>query len=470
MSLLPLFLIFAGTSAKLQHQKNFVHAAKKSNFNTGFQLYMQQFWAMIVKYALYNMRNYALVFAQTGLPVLIAMVGVILLVVYPEEEQLDPLTLTTEPYGESIVHYANGVGNLSTSMTRRLGHLYASQFGNTTSVEFVNSTEREGMIDYLLDSAVPDIPNFNRLNLVSATFNEIGPVIVATGYFNNQPYHCAPLALSSISNAYMKYFVGEEYSITPINHPLPATLEQQLLEGTAELGYGSLMAFDLIFGLSFLSSSFAVFLIQEIATKAKHLQFISGIQLSNFWISRLLWDLFVYSIPCLLIILMFLISGLEAYSTEGRAGVAFVIFLMHGWAVIPLTYLLSFMFKEPSTGYARIIILNMFLSLLMYFIVEILKVEDFDLLQVANILDNVFMLVPPYAMAVAIDDLYVMYQTRLVCFSLPPVSNRYCDQEGKGLSNSVKIPLSFSFKSCYQSNSLALVIGKSCHTHYIESL
>ncbi|PIK54928.1 putative ATP-binding cassette sub-family A member 3 [Apostichopus japonicus] len=348
----------------------------------------------------------------------------------PEEEQLDPLTLTTEPYGESIVHYANGVGNLSTSMTRRLGHLYASQFGNTTSVEFVNSTEREGMIDYLLDSAVPDIPNFNRLNLVSATFNEIGPVIVATGYFNNQPYHCAPLALSSISNAYMKYFIGEEYSITPINHPLPATLEQQLLEGTAELGYGSLMAFDLIFGLSFLSSSFAVFLIQEIATKAKHLQFISGIQLSNFWISRLLWDLFVYSIPCLLIILMFLISGLEAYSTEGRAGVAFVIFLMHGWAVIPLTYLLSFMFKEPSTGYARIIILNMFLSLLMYFIVEILKVEDFDLLQVANILDNVFMLVPPYAMAVAIDDLYVMYQTRLVCFSLPPVSNRYCDQEG----------------------------------------
>lgn len=416
---------------KPQTQRGDVHTAKKENYNTGVKLYFQQFYAMIVKYALYNIRNYLLVFAQMALPVIIAAIGILLLVLYPEESQMDPLVLTTEPYEESMVQYSEGISNFSTDITQELGNLYASQFPSSTEVFNIEITDdRWGMSEYLLSLAEKDIAYFNRRNLVSATFNQVDRFIQAVGYFNNQPYHCPPLALSAVNNAYMKYLVGEEYQITTINHPLPATLEQQLMEGSAELGYGSLMAFNLIFAFCFLSSSFAVFLIQEGSSKAKHLQFISGIQLSNFWISRLIWDLFVYSIPCLVIVILFIVSGLEAYSTEGRAGVAFLIFVLQGWAVIPLTYLLSFMFKEPSTGYARIIILNMFLGLLMYFVVEILKVDDFGLLDVANILDNFFMLLPPYAMAVAIDDLYIMYQTRFVCTSLPPISQIYCDAEG----------------------------------------
>jgi len=68
---------------------------------------------------------------------------------------------------------------------------------------------------------------------------------------------------------------------------------------------GFQIAFNLCFGMAFLASSFILFLVQERASKAKHLQFVSGVDPISYWTSCYLWDLINYLLPCVLLIILF---------------------------------------------------------------------------------------------------------------------------------------------------------------------
>lgn len=60
-----------------------------------------------------------------------------------------------------------------------------------------------------------------------------------------------------------------------------------------------------MYGMASLSSTFALLLVTERSIKSKHVQQVSGVYLSNFWFSALLWDLINFMLPCLLM----LVSG-----------------------------------------------------------------------------------------------------------------------------------------------------------------
>ncbi len=46
-----------------------------------------------------------------------------------------------------------------------------------------------------------------------------------------------------------------------------------------------------VIGFSFIPAGFILFLVQERALKAKHLQFVSGLNPLVYWISNIIWDL-----------------------------------------------------------------------------------------------------------------------------------------------------------------------------------
>ena len=46
-----------------------------------------------------------------------------------------------------------------------------------------------------------------------------------------------------------------------------------------------------IFAMSFIPASFVLFLIQERVNKAKHLQFVSGINPAVYWFANYAWDM-----------------------------------------------------------------------------------------------------------------------------------------------------------------------------------
>ena len=52
-----------------------------------------------------------------------------------------------------------------------------------------------------------------------------------------------------------------------------------------------LVSICVIFAMSFVPASFVVFLIQERVNKAKHMQFISGVQPFLYWLATFVWDM-----------------------------------------------------------------------------------------------------------------------------------------------------------------------------------
>lgn len=57
-----------------------------------------------------------------------------------------------------------------------------------------------------------------------------------------------------------------------------------------------------MYGMASLASTFALLHVSERSVKSKHLQQVSGVYLSNFWFSALLWDLINFLLPCLLML------------------------------------------------------------------------------------------------------------------------------------------------------------------------
>ena len=52
-----------------------------------------------------------------------------------------------------------------------------------------------------------------------------------------------------------------------------------------------LVSICVIFAMSFVPASFVVFLIQERVSKAKHMQFINGVQPLLYWCANFIWDM-----------------------------------------------------------------------------------------------------------------------------------------------------------------------------------
>lgn len=52
-----------------------------------------------------------------------------------------------------------------------------------------------------------------------------------------------------------------------------------------------LVSICVIFAMSFVPASFVLFLIEERASKAKHLQFVSGVKPILYWLANFAWDM-----------------------------------------------------------------------------------------------------------------------------------------------------------------------------------
>ena len=59
----------------------------------------------------------------------------------------------------------------------------------------------------------------------------------------------------------------------------------------SEQGSDVLIAIFVIVAMSFVPASFVVFLVYERSTKAKHLQFVSGMNRVVYWVANYLWDM-----------------------------------------------------------------------------------------------------------------------------------------------------------------------------------
>ena len=308
-------------------------------------------------------------------------------------------------YSPNNIPYHLSSNEADSQLANILMKAYGAQFKNmpnTVSFDLHdNSTitkcpsKRNNIDEYLSCIGVDNLDSYYNKYIVGTEFYQEAETISIIGYFNNQAYHTPSTALNLITNGLLKYFSKPNAFITVINHPLPRSIEDQVDDLTTKGQEGFQVGSGLSFGFSFLIASFVIFIIKERVSDAKHLQYMSGANSTIFWISTFVYDIINYTVPCLFVILLLVIFNVEAFINDGRFLLSFLILLFYGMAHIPQMYLLSYLFKVSSTGFASLSGLNILTGQASLLPVAILAVPALNLVETSKALEWIFLVIFP---------------------------------------------------------------------------
>uniref|UniRef100_A0A3B5KYM5 ABC transporter domain-containing protein n=1 Tax=Xiphophorus couchianus TaxID=32473 RepID=A0A3B5KYM5_9TELE len=161
-----------------------------------------------------------------------------------------------------------------------------------------------------------------------------------------------------------------------------------------------------IFAMSFIPASFVLFLIQERVSKAKHLQFVSGVNPTVYWLTNFVWDMCNYIVPCFIVIVIFLCFQQKAYVSPPNLPALILLLIFYGWAITPMMYPASFIFSVPSTAYVVLTCVNLFIGIngsVATFIMEL--IEDDNISRINDIVKQVLLIFPHFCLGRGLIDM-----------------------------------------------------------------
>uniref|UniRef100_A0A8C3JT61 ATP-binding cassette sub-family A member 2 n=1 Tax=Calidris pygmaea TaxID=425635 RepID=A0A8C3JT61_9CHAR len=236
-----------------------------------------------------------------------------------------------------------------------------------------------------------------------ATVRKIAVRRTAQVFYNNKGYHSMPTYLNALNNAILRANLPKSkgnpaaYGITVTNHPMNKTSASLSLDYLLQ-GTDVVIAIFIIVAMSFVPASFVVFLVAEKATKAKHLQFVSGCDPVIYWLANYVWDMLNYLVPATCCIIILFVFDLPAYTSPTNFPAVLSLFLLYGWSITPIMYPASFWFEVPSSAYVFLIVINLFIGItatVATFLLQLFE-HDKDLKVVNSYLKSCFLVFPNY--------------------------------------------------------------------------
>jgi ATP-binding cassette subfamily A (ABC1) protein 3 len=286
--------------------------SNRSETVSGLTLLFQQYKTLTYKRVINTIRNKILIVSQLIVPLcfLIIFLLVSKYAINKTDGDLPSLEMTLSVYGPNFLPF------IALTKNQEPLALLLDSFARKSSTRANPVNLRNETVDSLCYSSRSEVEpylvcltSFSHLylldkSIVGASFDDSSEKMKLTGHFNDQYYHSPSLTLTLFTNILLQYFSNNSnLSIRTFNHPLPKNTDdivKGLLTDTTSFN----IATNLTFGFAFLLSSFAVFLIKERVSGAKHLQYMNGSNCYIFWTSSIIWDMLNYFIPCVLVIII----------------------------------------------------------------------------------------------------------------------------------------------------------------------
>uniref|UniRef100_A0A3B1K8P2 P-type phospholipid transporter n=1 Tax=Astyanax mexicanus TaxID=7994 RepID=A0A3B1K8P2_ASTMX len=230
-------------------------------------------------------------------------------------------------------------------------------------------------------------------------------------WYNNKGWHAMVSFVNIMNNGLLRASLPpgperQKHGITAYNHPLNLTKEQLSDMVLMTTSVDVLLSISVIFAMSLVPASFVLFLIEERVSKAKHLQFVSGVKPILYWTANFVWDMLNYTVPATLVVLIFIGFQQQAYVSEKNLPALVLLLLLYGWAITPLMYPASFVFSVPSTAYVTLTSINLFIGIngsIATFVLELFTNEH--LREVNRILKKVFLIFPHFCLGRGLIDM-----------------------------------------------------------------
>ncbi|OWK64540.1 Retinal-specific ATP-binding cassette transporter, partial [Lonchura striata] len=324
----------------------------------GFQLVHQQMKALLIKRFHHASRSHKDFLAQVVLPASFVLLSLVLTVIIPPFGEYPALTLHPWIYGQQFTFFSNERPGNEQMVSLTHAFLNKPGFGIRCmknqplflkSKYWVNE-QRYGGISIGGRLPVLHVSGDQIVNFLS----DLGRMINVTGvWFNNKGWHAMVSFLNVANNAILRANLRtgqdpEEYGITAINHPLNLTKEQLSEVTVLTTSVDAVVAICVIFAMSFIPASFVLYLIQERVTKAKHLQFVSGVSPVTYWLTNFMWDIMNYALSAGMVVAIFTGFNKKAYASPANLPVLVALLLLYG---------------IPSTAYVTLSCINLFVGI-----------------------------------------------------------------------------------------------------------
>ncbi|XP_054524973.1 phospholipid-transporting ATPase ABCA3-like isoform X1 [Pan troglodytes] len=334
------------------------------NFNTGCSLYSQQFRAMFIKRVMFNWRNWKLLFLQ-----ILGLIGSLAFLLRSsntssQDEIIRQMDLSQ--YGQTIVSFSiSGNSDLTANISKHLE-------GMLKSDNQIPQEVQGDLLRYLREEK--DCIN---LCIIALSIELKANMIMLTALFNNEAYHSPSVALAMLDNILFKSLSGANASLTVSNKPQPPPD----VKDNEEPENGQQLALSLQFGMALLISGFCLLTVTERTTKAKHIQFVSGVSVIVYWLSALLWDFIIFFASCCLVMGVIKYCKFDIYVTDYHILETMLIFTLYGWSAIPFVYLISFVFSGSTSAFIKLLLLNYFSGTFGFLIGETLEDSNCEVSQ-----------------------------------------------------------------------------------------
>ncbi|XP_006874024.1 PREDICTED: ATP-binding cassette sub-family A member 3-like [Chrysochloris asiatica] len=378
--------------------------------NTGFHLLCQQFYAVFLKRMTYSWRNWMMLLSiKVLVPLAIVVFSLMSFNLKTLSLENVPLEVTLQTHGQTIVPFF-------ISKDSKLGSHLSESFAAMLVAELQTPLEVQGPIEeFLLLKKEEESEGFDTRYVVAASIEDVKGHTFVTALFNNQAFHSPALAVTLVDNFLFKLLSGANATITLINHPQP----QSAMEASEDILYEGLkvhyLVINLLFGITFLSSSFSILTVKENTNKAKHVQFVSGVHVATFWLPALLWDLLTFLVPSLLLLMALVHYKEEAFTHGENFLAALLVLMLYGWAIIPFIYLISFCFTHAGNAFVKLVITLTFLSIGPFILISVTNEKDLGYKSISKSLDGTFLVLPGHCLGMAFSNLYYNFGFQKFC-------------------------------------------------------
>ncbi|XP_055623836.1 phospholipid-transporting ATPase ABCA3-like [Toxorhynchites rutilus septentrionalis] len=376
------------------------HLLNSKDLLTGRELMMNQLKAQFLKKMLSTARSWVQLIVQNVIPIFFVVMTFVITRGIGLSDDLPPLKMTIESYRKSIT-VLEGT-NAGAQAYQRL----FENVGNGNRLDVITSP----MNQYILDRSLNSISEVNIRYMVGATFSDDS----YTAWFNNKGYHTAPLSLSLIYNA-IASTECTSCRISVINKPLPFQIDTKFETMNTGLNAGFQLAFNSGFAMAFVAALYILFYIRERTSRAKLLQYVSGTNIALFWGVAFVWDYLMFMVTCLVYIATLAAFQEDGWSTFTELGKAFVLLMMFGIAFLPTTYLFSFLFKAPASGFVIVMLINIASGSIFFTVVMLLQFPGIDLKHIGDALEWVFLFFPNFVLTHGLNNMNQIASTNANC-------------------------------------------------------
>lgn len=256
----------------------------------GWSLCMQSILALLHKKLTYTKKNLSNTLLILFLPLLSVVLMGLSYDTPTDSTNIFPLELNIYRHPKVLYSSENETtGTMYANLIKYFGG-FAEEVEQNTSVT-----------EALLGRAVENIAEYRNNYIVSAEFNISDDVLLANGFYSGIAIHSMPLTINLLSNALIKAVAGDEYSIHVSSQKLPNALSATPLYMIETDSLTRVLVF-----CSFFFPTVALFIVhpfQEMESKIKQLQRMTGISSFSYWLTMFTFDLLVLTVSVFIIII-----------------------------------------------------------------------------------------------------------------------------------------------------------------------